>query len=585
MTAELNGTSRATRPVRIGTRGSALALWQAREVQSLLRAAHPDVRFEIEVIRSEGDVDKASPLTQIGGRGVFTSALQQALLAGTIDMAVHSTKDLPSLSPPGIAIAAYPQRETPQDALVSRDNHGLDALPANPVIGTSSRRRSAQIKAIRADARIKELRGNIDTRLQKGRSSDYDGVILAAAGLHRMEWSSEISELLTIDRFTPAPGQGALAIETRLDPDPAWSLARALNDERIQTAVQIERAFLRGVGGGCTTPVGAYAMVERTHGIETVRLWAMLASDDEVRLERAYEEFAVNAAEQEAFALAGRILRTIAPAWIGVTATSTGGKTVLATGAAAQVEALRAVAPDRLEVLHAPMIEIEPVADGSRMDAAVTDACAGSYDWLVLTSANAVPPLVARLQTQGCSLQARIAVVGTPTAEALAAHGVEAELVPEEQHAEGLARTLRMQAQAGQRVVCLLSDRARPVLADRLREAGLNVDVVDAYRTVSATTIDSAILTRIRNAEIDAVTFTSPSAVQAFTELVAVDLPALSGAAFVAIGSTTAKALRDADLPVHAEAETPSATGLLAALDYYLGTDAVGDQRSEGTSR
>ena len=225
--------------LRIGTRGSALALWQAESVQQLLAEKHPDQQPDLVVIKPEGDIDKHSSLRQIGGRGVFTSALQQRMLANEIDAAVHSCKDLPSLAPHGIAIAAFPQREDSRDALISRHGVGLEELPANPVIGTSSRRRSAQILQVRPDADIRELRGNIDTRLRKGESDEFDAVILAAAGLKRMGWDDRITTLLPVDVSCPAPGQGALAIETRVDPDPVWDVISSLDDKDIRTAVMV----------------------------------------------------------------------------------------------------------------------------------------------------------------------------------------------------------------------------------------------------------------------------------------------------------------------------------------------------------
>ena len=247
---------------RIGTRGSALARRQTEMVVHLLSRLFPASTVRTEIVRTEGDVDKVSPLTLIGGRGVFTSALQRALLDGQIDAAVHSAKDLPSLEPPGIEIAAFPERADPRDVVVSRHGVGLADLPREPVIGTSSRRRAAQVRALRPDARVVELRGNVDTRLRKALDTELDAVILAAAGVARMDWSDRITAYLPVDQFTPAPGQGALAVETRRAPDPTATMVRAINDGGLAVAVAMERAFLRGVGGGCTTPIGAYALPE-----------------------------------------------------------------------------------------------------------------------------------------------------------------------------------------------------------------------------------------------------------------------------------------------------------------------------------
>lgn len=560
--------------LRIGTRGSALALWQARAVQALLAERYPSAPSVLEIIRPEGDVDKHSSLTAIGGRGVFTSALQYQLLRDTIDLAVHSTKDLPSLAPQGVAIAAFPQREDARDVLISRHGVGLEALPPNPVIGTSSRRRAVQVLAIRPDARVHDLRGNIDTRLAKGRSDAYDAVILAAAGLRRMGWEGEITRVLPVTEFVPAPGQGALAIETRVAPDPAWALVASLDDADIRLTVATERAFLRGVGGGCTTPIGAHAAIERMHGIGTVRFWGMLASDDGTRLERVYEEYPLEWAEEGAFAAAGRLMRSVAPKWTGVgDPDPLAGLRVLVTGSDIQASALeRELRRQGAEPVRLPTIRIAPAADVAALREAVDRAVAGEVDWLVLTSANAVPPLV--MELKGRSLAAGVAVVGERTAQALAGAGIDVRLISRGAGADALVAELERGGVSGSRVLCLLSDRARPTLVEGLRALGAEVEIATAYRTEAVTTVDPAIRDRIRAGQIDAITFASPSAVESFRALVGADLPALSGAAFIAIGPTTERSLRAVGLPVHAIAGEQDAGGFIMALRTYLGQGA-----------
>lgn len=547
-------------------------MWQAHTVQSFLQDRYQQHSFDLEIIKPEGDVDKHSSLMTIGGRGVFTSALQVQLLDGSVDMAVHSTKDLPSLAPAGIAIAAFPQREDARDALISRHGVPLDELPVNPVIGTSSRRRAVQILAIRPDARIKELRGNIDTRLRKARSEAYDAVILAAAGLTRMGWQDEITSLLEIDQFVPAPGQGALAIEARVAPDAAWPVAASLDDADVRLAVATERAFLRGVGGGCTTPVGAHASVERMHGIATVRFWGMLASDDGGRLERVYDEFSPESAEDGAFAAAQHVMRSVAPKWSGVGERNPlSGVRVLITGAPIQAEPLaKSLADHGAEAVQMPTIEIAPVEDREPLRIAIDDAVHGNVDWLVLTSGNAVAPLKGHLGDR--RLSAKVAVVGARTAAALDAVGIASDLVSEGPGADILIEALSSAGVTGKRILCLLSEKARPVLADGLQAAGADVRVETAYRNLAVEQIPDDISALIRAGEIGAITFASPSAVESFRELISVDLPALSGAAFIAIGPTTADALRTAGLPVHGEAERQDSAGFINALLAYFGT-------------
>jgi hydroxymethylbilane synthase len=563
--------SQTSTPLRIGTRGSALAMWQATTVQRLLHERWPDHDFGLQVIKPEGDLDKHSSLTAIGGRGVFTSALQVQLLDNRIDLAVHSTKDLPSLAPHGVGIAAFPQREDPRDALVTRHNVPLEDLPANPVIGTSSRRRAVQLLAVRPDAQIRELRGNIDTRLRKGRSGEYDAVILASAGLHRMGWEHEITSLLPVEVSCPAPGQGALAIETRIAPDPAWSMIAALDDADIRREVSVERAFLRGVGGGCTTPIGAHAKVERMHGITTVRFWAMLASDDGSRLQRIYEEYPLDGAEDRAFDAAARLLHAVAPKWTGIgDASPLTGLRVVVTGSDAQATSLMQGLRDEGTVPHRMRtIEIEPVEDDSGLRVAVDDAIDGGTGWVVLTSPNAVPALADALGSR--TLAASVAVVGNRTGEALREAGIEPDLVSAGPGAVQLVADLGEAGVDGSRVLCLLSDRARPTLVDGLQRAGADVHVATAYRNRPVDHLEDEMRELVRNGRVDVITFASPSAVMSFRTLVGIDLPAMSGAAFFAIGPTTAAALDDAGLPVHGQATSQDAAGFINALRAYFG--------------
>jgi hydroxymethylbilane synthase len=246
--------------VRIGTRGSVLALWQAHHVRDLLRQAWPTLSVSIEVMKTQGDITIDSPLPQIGGKGVFTTELEAALRTGAIDLAVHSLKDLPTDESEGLIIGAIPKRANPHDALISRGNHTLDTLPAHAVVGTSSRRRAAQLLVRRADLRLLDIRGNVDTRMRKAMAEDgpYDAIVLALAGLERLERAGEMSQELSLDEMLPAPGQGALAVQCR-DEAASRALLAPINHRVTVLAVTAERAFLAALGGGCAVPVAAYA--------------------------------------------------------------------------------------------------------------------------------------------------------------------------------------------------------------------------------------------------------------------------------------------------------------------------------------
>ncbi|HSW49411.1 MAG TPA: hydroxymethylbilane synthase [Bryobacteraceae bacterium] len=261
----------------IGSRGSQLALWQARWIKSRLEDLGETCR--IEIIRTTGDKITDVPLAKVGTKGLFTKEIEEALLAGAIDLAVHSMKDLPTLVPEGLAVAAVPEREDPRDALLGRK---LRDLPAGCKVGTSSLRRAAQLRALRPDLEVEPVRGNLDTRLRKLEEGRYTAIVLAAAGLKRMGWDGRIAEILSTDYMCPAVGQGALAIETRDDGGTAGAICGKLDHPATRTAVTAERAVLAALGGGCQVPIGAYAAVD---GGE-LHLTAVVATPDGSRLIR-----------------------------------------------------------------------------------------------------------------------------------------------------------------------------------------------------------------------------------------------------------------------------------------------------------
>jgi hydroxymethylbilane synthase len=248
--------------LRLGTRGSALARWQADHVAQLLAAAWPELRFEVIEFRTQGDRVLDTPLPLLNGKGAFTAELEAALHSGEIDLAVHSLKDLPTEMPEGLALGAVPARGEAGDVLVSRDGHTVDTLPSGATIGTSSSRRAAQILHYRRDLRILDVRGNVDTRIRKALAADgpYDALLLAHAGLARLGLTDVITQVLPVGVMLPAPGQGALGIQCRAEAA-VLSLLRPLNHAPTRLAVDAERALLAGMGGGCAVPIAAYATV------------------------------------------------------------------------------------------------------------------------------------------------------------------------------------------------------------------------------------------------------------------------------------------------------------------------------------
>lgn len=268
----------------IGTRGSALARWQAEWVKTRLQAAHPRLEVSLAVIKTTGDKIQDVPLAKVGGKGLFVKEIEDALLAGTVDLAVHSMKDVPTVLPDALHVAAIPQRESPYDALISRSGLPLAKLPANAIIGTSSLRRQAQLLAYRKDFTIATLRGNLDTRLRRVTDGAMDAIVLAAAGLRRLGWDARITEILSPEICLPAIGQGALGIECRRDDTRVNELVGVLNDPETRVCVDAERALLTRLEGGCQVPIAAHAVLD---GRQRLTLHGLIAG---VRGERVLRD-------------------------------------------------------------------------------------------------------------------------------------------------------------------------------------------------------------------------------------------------------------------------------------------------------
>ena len=288
------------RVIVVGTRGSALALAQTRFVVERLKESWPEAEFKVKTIKTRGD-QGANPMEQ----AIFVKELQEALLSREIDIAVHSLKDLPTEEPPGLKIAAIPRRQDPRDAFLGKVYKRLEDLPEGAVVGTSSIRRKAQLLAHRPDLVVKDLRGNVDTRLAALGNGEYDGIILAAAGLIRLDLRNRIDQFLEPEVMLPAPGQGALALEVRQGDDLAEELCYALHHHPSHDRVRAERAFLRGLGAGCLAPVGALAQVAEDG---TLLLEGMVLTPDGKSFIRAEIEGDASEAEELGLELAQDVL-------------------------------------------------------------------------------------------------------------------------------------------------------------------------------------------------------------------------------------------------------------------------------------
>lgn len=293
-----------TKTIKIGTRGSKLALWQANWVKSALIEKAPGLSVELIIIKTKGDKILDVPLAKVGGKGLFVKEIEEALLDGRIDLAVHSMKDMPAEIPEGLCIGAVPKRETPFDVLISKNNRQLSELPENAKIGTSSLRRASQLRHIKPEIDILPLRGNLDTRLKKLETEDLDGIILAAAGVKRLGFEDKISEYLDDGSMLPAVGQGALCIETReSDPD-ITPIVSLLNHPETKAVILGERAFLSKLEGGCQVPIAAMGKIEN----ETFIINGLVSDLDGKTMLREELSGPVSSSEKTGIELADRLL-------------------------------------------------------------------------------------------------------------------------------------------------------------------------------------------------------------------------------------------------------------------------------------
>lgn len=554
-------------PVRVATRGSLLARTQAEQAIGLLAAAAPPTRFELAIVRTAGDRGQRDVT------GAFVREIQQAVLAGEADLAVHSLKDLPVEPSPGLTIAAIPPRADPRDVLMTR-GPGLADLPAGARVGTGSPRRAAQLWRMRSDLSVEPLVGNVDTRIGKLAAGHYDGIVLAAAALERLGHAPAIAcgrlahdgaclavHALPLDAMLPAPGQGALAIECRADRADMLELARRVDHDPTRLAVAAERALLAALGGGCRAPVGAHAAVEGG----ACRLRGFHSAQDGSRSARAEAEGLAAGGEALASSLAARLRHRLGLPLAGLRVAVTRPR----DQAGPVLERLEALGA---EAICVPAIEIAPPEDWSGLDALLRGL--RERDWVVFTSANGVRFAAERARAIGVSLPAeappRLAAVGPATARALEAAWRMPDAMPEAYLSAAVAGALG--EVAGRRVALARADIARPELPDMLVRRGARVEAAVAYRVRAIE--ESGALVDLAGPP-DIVALGSPSAARGLLGL----LQGLGRddwfhrSALACIGPVTADAVRELGATARWVAPVHTWDGLIDAI--------VGDRRSD----
>ncbi len=598
--------------LRIGSRPSRLALAQAELVRHKLAALVPSVSVGIVPIRTSGDRMATAALAQVGGKGLFIKELEQALVEGRIDLAVHSMKDLPAQLASGFRIAAVPERADPRDALLARASGSLAALPRGARLGTSSMRRRFEALRLRPDLEIVALRGNVDTRLARLAAGDFDAIILAMAGLLRLERGERdaagggvaLSPLDARD-FVPCGGQGALCIEALASRPVAGSpeleaAVAALDDPRAHLEVAAERAFLAALGASCVSPVGVYA----TLNADTLAIRALVFSVDGAR--HLMDEISDNVVDgssagppQRAAALGARLAERMLAGGAGalVAAGSPAATSVGAAGAPGRAPAAMPLHGRRfvitrareaggafaagLRALGAQVTEfptIEIVAPDSYMAIDAALARTTSFDWVIFTSATGVERMLERMKTRSVDPLAlggaKLGAIGPATAARLAERALTVAAMPREYRAEAIVEALGAERIRGARILIPRAQVAREVLPEMLIAAGAReVVVAPVYKTVKPA---NAPVERVRElaaaGAIDLVAFTSSSTVTNFCEMIGASVA--RGLRAAAIGPITAETARASGLQVVVQPTEYTVPALIAAIrDYFVVND------------
>lgn len=613
----------------IGSRGSKLALWQSNWVKNRLEEVYEGLVVSIEVIKTTGDKLTEASLAQIGGKGVFTKEIEDALLDNRVDLAVHSLKDLPTTLPEGLRLAAITEREDVRDALIVGEDlrkyiiNSIEDLPRCARVGTSSLRRASQLRHTRPDLQIIELRGNVETRLRKLYEGDYDAIVLASAGLKRLGFDDCISVYIPVTEMLPAVGQGALAVETRRDDQRVNMLLDVLNHQPTRHATEAERAVLRSLGGGCAVPIAAFAQFKKNKISHKLVVEALVADVEGRSLIRRQiggqaeeaEELGSKLAEMLIEAGARDLLPRIGGAQTpGSVQTGDGqnggaapdagtpqtavvtppeggpanknengeaarpllGRRVIVTRAVKQSgEMTRSLGALGAEVVPCPTIEIKEPSSWEHLDRALIHL--SWYDWLVFTSVNGVEYFLGRMDALGhgrAELEThRICAVGRKTAEKLESENVVVDLTPERFTAEALADEFtehfgNRQRLYGLRMLLPASRTTRDVIRPAMEKIGVYVEVVEAYQTMTPAAKGENVARLLCDAEADYIVFTSPSTVANLAAILETDhlAPHLANTRVACIGPVTAEAARSHGLTVHIQPEEHTGQAVVAAI-------------------
>ena len=563
--------------IRIGTRGSKLALYQAYKVKEELENKYPDYIFEIIIIKTKGDIILDVPLSKIGDKGLFTKELEVAMFNNEIDMAVHSLKDLPTTFPEGAKLGAVLKRGDVRDALISTNNRKISDLTSNDVIATSSLRRKAQLLKINKDFKIVEIRGNVNTRIRKMQEGYCDVMIMAAAGLQRLEMSEFISELIDPSVMIPACSQGAIAIEIRENDAFIEDLLSKINDEETFITTSAERAFLKTLEGGCQIPVGSFSKIEGNQfhitgfisnidGSQFLKETASANVDNavEISVEIAKKLFS-NGGKEILDAI--RDLNLAAPK----VELPLKDKIIISTRAIESGDLL----PDLLKsqganVFSLPMIEVHPSQLESTEKLMFNNLT--NFDWIFFTSKNGVVNFFKHLSDLKGSTalpeNMKIAVIGSRTASELDYYGYAPSFISKGNTSEDfLTEFYKVVNPVNQKVLLSLGNLADDTLINKLSKEN-KVERINVYQTEKPKSIDTSILEIIKQNKYDLIVFTSPSTFYNFCSFYEKDK--IQHLKMASIGSTTTKAIEEAGYLPIITAKMSNAEGLSESISEHF---------------
>jgi hydroxymethylbilane synthase len=552
----------ATRKLKIGTRGSDLALYQAHFTSDLI-GSKLDHSCELVILKTQGDKDQSRPVTELGGVGVFVKELERALLASDVDLAVHSLKDLPTDLPDGLVVACYPIRVSPHELLIVNPaaldrSRGLLPLKEGAKVGTASLRRRAQLLELRPDLTVVPIRGNVPRRVDLARG-DVDAVVLAAAGVDRLEL--DLGDLvrvdLPLDDFLPAPGQGALALEIRGDDAQLLELLGRLDDANARLTTEAERLLLHGLGVGCSVPLGTHAILDGEQIILRSIFEVGSTADGHPHMGHAVTRGSSPKAVAD---LALRCLRGLSAPTVETDGSPLKGKRVLiARNAARAAPVVNALTAAGAEVSCRRPTRREPVGDAEEARAALQALPADG--WILFASLNAIQELDARTSSLVDAIAGRrTGAVGPGTADALARTHVPLDLLAEQATSAGLADAfLAMVGDARPAVLLPAARGGRTELSDALRDAGCAVTVLELYESVPGPAPAAGELA------CDVLVLASPSGARATLAGDSVTT-ALESCKLVAYGPTTAAAIESLGFTVAATAKEPTTGGVLDAV-------------------